>query len=66
MKTATAVKDPVCGMDVDPATAAGHAEHNGQTYHFCCAGCRQKFNLNPELHTGPLAQPAKTGKGCCS
>jgi YHS domain-containing protein len=31
MNSATAVKDPVCGMDVESATAAGRTEHKGQT-----------------------------------
>ena len=66
MKTATAVKDPVCGMDVEPATAAGHSEHNGQTYYFCCAGCKKKFDLEPAQYSGPAATPPKSGKGCCS
>jgi len=35
--------DPICGMTVDPATAAGSFEHEGKTYYFCSAGCMQKF-----------------------
>jgi P-type Cu+ transporter len=35
-------KDPVCGMEVDPAQAAGeHAEHNGVAYSFCSPACRE-------------------------
>lgn len=64
MKTAAAVTDPVCGMDVDPSTAAGHSEHNGQTYYFCGAGCKKKFDLAPETYSGPSAKPP-TGDGCC-
>ena len=45
-KTALA-KDPVCGMSVDPATAKHSAEHDGQTYYFCSAGCRGKFVAEP-------------------
>src|SRR5262245_6770035 len=41
------VLDPVCGMRVDPATTAHHAEHAGQTYHFCSGGCRTKFIDDP-------------------
>ncbi|MDF2971797.1 MAG: heavy metal translocating P-type ATPase, partial [Microvirga sp.] len=37
------VKDLVCGMWVDPHTAKHRAEHNGQPYYFCSAGCREKF-----------------------
>ena len=42
--------DPVCGMTVDPAKTAHHAEHAGQTYHFCCAGCRTKFLADPQRY----------------
>ncbi len=35
MKSTTVVKDPVCGMDIEAATAAGRTEHKGQTYFFC-------------------------------
>jgi Cu+-exporting ATPase len=41
------VKDPVCGMTVDPAKTAHHAEHAGHAYHFCSAGCRTKFIAEP-------------------
>ncbi len=41
------VKDVVCGMQIDPAKAAGTSQHNGQTYHFCSAGCKAKFDADP-------------------
>ena len=41
------VKDPVCGMSVDPATATEKADHMGHTYYFCSAGCRQAFEKDP-------------------
>ncbi len=41
-------KDPVCGMDVNPATARFKALHNEKEYFFCCAGCLAKFQANPE------------------
>jgi len=41
-------KDPVCNMDVDPATTPHHHEHGGETYHFCGNGCREKFAADPE------------------
>ncbi|GLQ90003.1 heavy metal translocating P-type ATPase [Dyella flagellata] len=44
------VKDPVCGMTVDPAATTHHAEHDGHTYHFCAASCRQKFVAEPALY----------------
>ena len=40
-------RDVVCGMQVDPAKAAGTAEFNGKTYYFCSNGCKQKFEANP-------------------
>ena len=45
------VKDPVCGMDVDPETAAGQSEHEGKTYHFCSAQCKQQFDQEPGRFT---------------
>jgi xanthine dehydrogenase accessory factor len=46
---ATAV-DPICGMTVTVATARHLAEHAGQTFYFCCAGCRERFVANPERY----------------
>ena len=40
-------KDPVCGMSVDPATAAATSEYSGTTYYFCNPGCAAKFEQNP-------------------
>ncbi len=44
------VLDPVCGMSVDPATSKHHVEHAGLTHHFCSAGCRTKFQADPEKY----------------
>src|SRR5215213_5563480 len=41
------VKDPVCGMVVEPHTAKHRAQHKGRTYNFCSAGCWTKFVENP-------------------
>ena len=49
---ATTVKDPVCGMDIDPETAAGRSEYKGQTYHFCANQCKAKFDHDPGQYTG--------------
>lgn len=43
-------KDPVCGMQVDPKQAAGTSEYQGKTWYFCCAGCKRKFEENPEQY----------------
>ncbi|SDA87023.1 heavy metal translocating P-type ATPase [Mesorhizobium qingshengii] len=42
------VRDPVCGMTVDPAAGKPSAEHGGHLYHFCSEGCRTKFVAEPE------------------
>ena len=44
------VKDPVCGMYVNPDHAAGSAEYEGQTYYFCAVHCRDKFREAPERY----------------
>ncbi|MDI1252803.1 heavy metal translocating P-type ATPase [Thermomonas sp.] len=56
--TASQVIDPVCGMNVDPATAkGGSAEHEGTTYHFCSAGCHSKFIAHPQQYLGDKPAP---------
>jgi Cu+-exporting ATPase len=41
------VTDPVCGMQIDPATAVASEEHEGRTYHFCSDSCHQRFVKEP-------------------
>jgi P-type Cu+ transporter len=42
------VTDPVCGMQIDPATARGGSlVHEGTTYHFCNPRCRERFAAEP-------------------
>ena len=54
--------DPVCGMTVDPATAKASADYKGDTYYFCCAGCKAKFVAAPEKFLKPRA-PAPVIEG---
>ena len=42
------VRDPVCGMSVDPATSRHRFDCQGETFHFCSAGCRTKFAADPK------------------
>ncbi|HXF51970.1 MAG TPA: YHS domain-containing protein [Dehalococcoidia bacterium] len=44
---ATTVHDPVCHMDIDPASAAGTSEYEGTTYYFCAPGCKAEFDADP-------------------
>ena len=53
------VKDPVCGMMVDPHTTRHKAEHGGRPYYFCSAGCREKFLADPERYLDPAIAAAK-------
>ena len=46
--------DPVCGMTVDPATAAGSVEHKGTTYWFCSTSCVRKFQGDPNKYLQPV------------
>jgi YHS domain-containing protein len=43
-------KDLVCGMEVDPKTAAAKTEYKGQTYYFCAPGCKAVFDKDPEKY----------------
>src|SRR5262245_36672019 len=47
MAPSAATIDPVCGMPVDPATAAGSTVHDGQMYHFCSTHCLARFKQDP-------------------
>jgi xanthine dehydrogenase accessory factor len=43
-------KDPICGMTVEKSKAKHKSEFQGKTFYFCCAGCKQKFELSPERY----------------
>jgi P-type Cu+ transporter len=51
-------KDPVCGMTVDPVAAKHRRQHAGQTYSFCCQGCAEKFQADPQKYLAPRPVPA--------
>jgi Cu+-exporting ATPase len=59
----TAERDPVCGMTVDPATAAGSATHDGHTYHFCSTHCLRRFEADPERYLSGATE--EMGHSCC-
>jgi P-type Cu+ transporter len=48
--------DPVCGMTVQPATAAGSYEYRGESYYFCATRCLEKFRDDPEYYLLPPGQ----------
>jgi Cu+-exporting ATPase len=49
-ETMATVRDPVCAMDIDPATAAASEEYRGMTYYFCSPGCRGTFMAQPKKY----------------
>jgi len=59
-------KDPVCGMDVNPATARYKTLHNGKEYFFCSAGCLAKFQANPEKILSSPPKPMTMTSGLVS
>ncbi len=48
---ALTVKDPVCGMNVNPQTVRWRHEHAGRPYFFCSAHCLGKFRSDPTRYT---------------
>ena len=63
-KTDNGVKDPVCGMTVDPHTTAHRHTHQGRPYYFCSAGCLSKFVAEPTKYlTGQPAVAAEPPAG---
>lgn len=61
------VVDPVCGMQIDPATAAGSSHHDGTTYYFCAISCKSEFDTgHGALVDTPAAASSCCGGGGCS
>jgi P-type Cu+ transporter len=61
---AEGARDPVCGMSVDPHTAAHRHVHHGRTYYFCSAGCRARFAADPGKYLAgdaPSSEPVPEG-----
>lgn len=52
--------DPICGMTVDPAHAAGRYDYNGETYYFCAVSCLERFRADPERALSRKSPPPVT------
>ena len=50
--------DPICGMHVDPRSAAGTVSHEGATYYFCSSDCRNQFSAKIDV----LERLARNGR----
>ncbi len=64
------VIDPVCGMSVEPGTAAARLERHGTTYYFCSTRCRDAFSAAPDRYSAesgqtPRASTTDTRKYTC-
>lgn len=58
----TRIKDPVCGMMVDPTTARGGSYiYQGQTYYFCNPKCNERFQAEPGKYLDPSYKPGGMG-----
>ena len=57
------VRDPVCGMSVDPATSRHRFDYRGETFHFCSAGCRTKFMADPRQYLDKARAKAEVPEG---
>ena len=53
----SSARDPVCGMTVDRSKAEHRSEWGGQTYYFCGAGCKARFDAEPERYVGASPSP---------
>lgn len=58
--TGTSVKDPVCGMVVDPNKTSHRHTYQGRSYYFCSAGCQGKFVAQPAKYL--TEEPARVEK----
>lgn len=55
--TAASARDPVCGMQVDIASARFTTEHDGHTVYFCNPRCREKFIADPARYSDDVPAP---------
>lgn len=54
-------RDPVCGMELDPRSAAATRAHRGRTYHFCSTDCHDRFAHEPDKYLAPAGQGGHHG-----
>jgi Cu+-exporting ATPase len=60
-QTVKEVRDPVCGMMIEPQDAVSHQEYDGQTYYFCNRSCATKFAADPQSYLHPVVKAATEG-----
>ncbi|HLE90125.1 MAG TPA: YHS domain-containing protein [Anaerolineales bacterium] len=60
------VRDPVCGMEIEPQGAFVKREHMGQTFYFCSQSCVSKFDADPHKYGHPQEHDHDKGHGAHS
>jgi P-type Cu+ transporter len=60
-QASTLERDPVCGMNVNPATAKHTHPHDEKNYYFCCASCAEKFKADPAKYLNAAPSPPSSG-----
>ncbi len=58
--------DPICGMTVEPATAAGKSDYQGRTYYFCSKHCLKTFEASPAQYAKPESSAKGEVHSCCA
>jgi YHS domain-containing protein/copper chaperone CopZ len=61
-KIQTVARDPVCGMTVEPSSAAAERVHEGQTFYFCAKGCAERFEKDPKTYLNPPLKGSSPAK----
>ena len=46
----SSMRDPVCGMEINPQNAAATTGYQGQTFYFCRVECQEQFEQSPERY----------------
>ncbi len=62
-QSGTTVRDPVCGMTVDPLAGKPRHDHDGHIYHFCAERCRERFAADPDAFLGDRPDPEPVPEG---
>lgn len=62
-KISAMATDPVCGMTVDPVASKHQSMHDGQAFHFCCGGCKAKFEAAPSAYLKDRVAPPPATPG---
>ena len=50
-RQSSSVRDPVCGMDINPQHAVATTAYQGDTFYFCKVECQEQFDQSPERCT---------------